>query len=175
MSAWTINLEDSDLCPWEGGAVSLYVDPEDRTISGHRDTGGTPEPVWHGRALLLAVPARAVASAVVDLLGALEDDLDDLQSCYRGATWSGSNHVGSWDEEWIQISERIELELEACPTYWEASDWFSGISRDEIARDVEEAGSVEAYARQQALSGGQVVVSEDDVAAYVVAELEGGA
>ena len=170
---WAIDLEDSDLAPYQrGDRVYLILDPEARSLTPYTAIGnnGTPEPVWHRRSLLLAVPAGAVASEVVELLEALEDDLDDLQSCYRGTTWN----VGSWDEEWIEISERIELELERCPTYWEASEWFRDVSPRELRADVEEAGSVEAYAQQQA-QGAAGNIREGDVAAYVTAELEWGA
>jgi hypothetical protein len=130
-------------CGYDCGAgdtqwrYGLYLDPEARRI-GHWEMygSGTPERVWHGRAVIADLPFGAVGESVEEIVRS--DELRDLVAAlfalYEGSEWNGSNHIGRWqrdDDEYCdakhELTERIEKLFEHVATYWSASEWLSQV------------------------------------------------
>jgi hypothetical protein len=95
-------------CGYDCGAgdtqwrYGLYLDPEARRI-GHWEMygSGTPERVWHGRAVIADLPFGAVGESVEEIVRS--DELRDLVAAlfalYEGSEWNGSNHIGRWQRD----------------------------------------------------------------------------
>lgn len=113
----------------------LYLDPEARRVSHWEFYGtGTPERVWHNRAVIADLPRGAVGEHVREVVDGDEFRglVEALFELYQGSEWNGSNHVGRWsgNDEYGSKTHELELMIEALfehvPTYWDASDWFAG-------------------------------------------------
>jgi hypothetical protein len=119
-----------------GEAASLWLDPEDRTVSVYRAIGsGVPSSVWHCRSRLVSIGADVELEGVEKILRSNEGLIAELFGLYAGTEWDGNNHVGGWSDQdrandiVEAISDAIGAEG-AVRSYWDAGDWMSPAKPD---------------------------------------------
>jgi hypothetical protein len=117
------------------GLVLTPGDPPDVDTFVHVGAG-TPESVWHRRALMLDVPTDADPESVEEWVQGHEEEITSLLAEYRGDRWDGHNHVGTWEGD----DKEVEGEHETWEEYQDARDAMADAS---LARG-ERVGELEA-------------------------------
>lgn len=141
---WTTTITPVEFSGFSGRAArsrlgehaSLWLDPEDRTVSVYRAIGnGVPSSVWHSRSRLVALGADVELEGVEVVLRAHEGLIAELFALYAGTEWDGSNHVGGWSDQ-DRVNEIVEALNDAIGregavrSYWDAGDWMSPAKPD---------------------------------------------
>lgn len=118
----------------------LYLDPEERKLwcDYEADIGpGTPIPVYHGRLLRWRIPALRQWAAD-ELMTDVADSAVTVCSAYT-CEFDGSNLVGEVSDsasdalaEIARACAEIDDNPFALYRYWEARDWLSGVSNEQL-------------------------------------------
>lgn len=133
-------LDTGDWSPTSGAQMALYLIPAEESNSGRPEVtafqrlgAGTPMPAWHRRwAYLCTYGAQTVGASVLEALRAAEERLLDLSASYLGAEWTGSNHVGRWRHEDLDVELDLDDHLRH---YWDAGDYYADQDWAELARE----------------------------------------
>jgi len=178
----TVSIQDGPLTPDfdgrnRGWRACLLLDPEDRTVSVFACIGsGTPEPVWHRRALTVSVNQAASGEHVAALVEANAALVQQIFDRYEGSHWDGNNTVGTWDEgddgDLDALVQHLEAALEQAPTYWAAGDWLSGDwggCRREVAQALADGRDLDQLAAEWVAGGARdgALLTRRDVRAQI--------
>ena len=158
-----------------GSQYSVIIDPEDRKVTDYCAIGaGVPMYVWHHRAVGFAVKNNIV---IDELLQALQSDeaqeiIAGIMDLYRGSSWDGSNHVGTWEtdehgeptDEWHALEHQLEALLASVPAFIDAGDYAGDhIAWDSFAEFESLSSMVEAWTNDAAIEA--VWIEESDLRA----------
>jgi len=163
---------------WTSGTNGgLLVDPEDYTVSTWWHVGaGIPMSVYHGRAMLIAVPTDATEEGIREWIEVHRSELTELCDLYEGSEWDGNNHIGRWSQS-AGSHDEVELlhrsALEDIPCYWSAADWLHDDSPDRLAQEIEKNGGVRAAAEAivRVAADYPAILDLDEVVTYLEAAI----
>lgn len=140
-----------------GAKNEIVIEPDDdggATVWPFANVGpGSPESVWHRRAISIPYGDTVDGAALEEALRENVDLLEQIAACYEGCRWDGSNHRGRWRLETEALLNELCGVIDDVPTVWDADDWLCAdvaASLSGIRNALDRGLSIEEWAQEEA-------------------------
>lgn len=164
-----LNIGDLSTLQVSGSKNILYGIPEEEggpTVFIWSCVGpGLPVEAFHSRWINLGyIPYNIVTSELREVIENKEERILEILSSYEGTYWSGNNYIGRWPED-LEVENL--LEVEELPKFWDASDWYSSVSINEVIESYEDSENLDNIVEKEVNYSYDAYLDWDDVKDYL--------